>query len=134
MFTSALTEHKSLFGHIFAWWHDLRRRHAEMNSLEASGEMEALAQDAGLSASDLRRLLGGSSDAAELKRRMAALGLDPACLSDWEPAVARDLQRTCSFCISKRRCRQDLATRPTDQIWQEYCPNSSTLNALRGQS
>jgi hypothetical protein len=42
----------------------------------------------------------------------------------------RDLQRACSLCASKRRCKRDLARKSTDPGWQQYCPNASTLHAL----
>jgi hypothetical protein len=133
MFTPARTEHNSLFARVAAWWGGLRRRRIDLRQLENSGEIESIAADAGLSTSELRRLVGGGSDAAELKRRMAALGIDPERFFRNEPAVARDLQRACSLCTSKRRCRHDLTARPGDPRWQEYCPNSHTLNALRVQ-
>jgi hypothetical protein len=134
MLTSDLTEHNSVLGKVVAWWRDRRSRQVELSRLEASGEMTAIAQDAGLSTYDLRRLVGEGPNAGELQDRMAVLGLDPASLSRDEPAVARDLQRTCSFCASKRQCRHDLAARPADPRWQDYCPNASTLNTLKGPS
>jgi hypothetical protein len=134
MFTSAPTEHNSLFGNLAGWWRDLRRRRADLLELENTGNLNAVAQDAGLSVSDLRRLVAGPADAAELKRRMAALGLDPASVSRREPAVARDLQRTCCLCTSKRRCRHDLTANPADSGWKKYCPNATTLSALPTQS
>ena len=131
MFTPTVTEHNALSRKIAVWWRGLRHRHVDLVQLEAGGDMRAIAQDAGLSVSDLSRLVARGSDAAELNRRMAALGLDPASLSHEQPAVARDLQRTCSLCTSKRRCRHDLAARPADSKWQTYCPNSSTLKSLQ---
>ena len=134
MFTPALTKHNSLFGNLAVWWRDCRRRRADWKQLESSGDMEAIAQDVGLSKSDLRTLVEGRSDAAEVNRRMDALGIEPASLSRNEPAVVRDLQRTCSLCTSKRRCRHDLAAQPADPRWQKYCPNWNTLSNLRAQS
>jgi hypothetical protein len=61
---------------------------------------------------------------------MEHLKLDTADIARVEPPVIRDLQRVCTLCESKRRCMRDLAKRPSDPVWQDYCPNAMTLRAL----
>jgi Family of unknown function (DUF6455) len=61
---------------------------------------------------------------------MEEIRLDAAEIGRIEPQVIRDLQRTCSLCASKRRCRHDLARDPSGPSWQDYCPNAMTFDAL----
>jgi hypothetical protein len=72
-----------------------------------------------------------------LERRMAALHLDPKELASTEPELFRDLQRLCTSCPTPMRCAQQLAQElsrnpgePASTEWQDYCPNSQTLNML----
>ncbi len=62
--------------------------------------------------------------------RMAESRLDATEITQVEPQVIRDLQRVCTFCTSKRKCAHDLASNPSDPVWQDYCPNATTLQAL----
>ena len=92
MFTPTVTEHNALSRKIAVWWRGLRHRHVDLVQLEAGGEMRAIAQDAGLSVSDLSRLVARGSDAAELNRRMAALGLAVPRATGSRARSAKDLQ------------------------------------------
>jgi hypothetical protein len=73
-----------------------------------------------------------------LRRRMAALRVDPDELARSEPAAFQELQRLCATCDSRGRCALDLADESTDpawQAWRDYCPNATTLSvrsALQG--
>jgi hypothetical protein len=94
-------------------------------------DVERIAQDIGVSKSELHRLVRqGPGSADLLLRRMAALDLDPKEVTVAEPATFRDLQRVCSMCESKRRCARDMAGDCTLAAWPEYCPNTATLQAL----
>jgi hypothetical protein len=94
-------------------------------------EVERLAKDVGLSASELRRLANLGPDSADLLlRRMAALDLDRKEVSRTEPRTFQDLQRVCTMCNSYRRCTRDLARDSANPTWQDYCPNAATLMAL----
>jgi hypothetical protein len=94
-------------------------------------EVERIARDTGISASDFRALVSLGPNASDLlERRMAALDLDPVEVSKIESQTFRDLQRVCSFCQSHRRCLRDLARDPDKLEWKDYCPNVETLMAL----
>jgi hypothetical protein len=118
---------------VSQWWRDWTRRRASALELKCCGEdeVERLAKDVGLSASELRRLANLGPDSADLLlRRMAALDLDRNEVSRTEPRTFQDLQRVCTMCNSHRRCRRDLARDSADPAWQDYCPNATTLMAL----
>jgi hypothetical protein len=114
-------------------WRDWKRRRktiAEISYFEDS-ERERLAHDIGVSGADFCILAGKWPDAsALLSQRLEQLKLDPARIIDAEPQVLRDLQRVCSLCASKRRCKHDFATHPSGGAWEDFCPNAHTLGAL----
>jgi Family of unknown function (DUF6455) len=115
------------------WWRDWTRRGSARSELKCCGEdeVERMAKDVGLSASELRRLAAHGPDSADLLlRRMAALDLDENEVSRTEPRTFQDLQRVCTMCNSHRRCKRDLARDSADPVWQDYCPNAATLMAL----
>jgi hypothetical protein len=96
-------------------------------------EIERMARDIRMSASELRALARKGPKAADLLlRRMAALDLDHKEVAWLEPAATRDLQRVCTLCKSHRRCAWDFARRAPPSTWKSYCPNTGTLEALNG--
>ena len=123
----------SLLSAIRQWWRDRsasRATVAELSMFEPK-ELHDIARDAGATTAELQALAGkwpGSADL--LTRRMSALGLDASGIARSQPSVSNDLNKLCSLCGSKRRCRDDLARDPKNPAWQEYCPNSSTLIGL----
>jgi hypothetical protein len=111
-------------------WRADRRTQADLASCGRE-DVARMAHDLGVGGADLCVLAGKWPDSAHLlTRRMDEIALDAAKIAEVEPAVIRDLQRVCSLCASKRRCVRDLAARPADPVWQDYCPNSMTLTAL----
>jgi hypothetical protein len=97
----------------------------------AEEEIERIASDAGLSATEINKLIRRGPDAANLLlRRMAALDLDRGEVSRLEPRLFEELKKTCGLCDSRRRCVRDLARNSNDPVWEEYCPNAQTLLAL----
>jgi hypothetical protein len=44
--------------------------------------------------------------------------------------VMRHLERTCACCNNEGVCAKDLAERQDDRVWQSYCPNAFTFDAL----
>jgi hypothetical protein len=121
---------------IVRWWRNWTVTGAALDDLRRIGpeEVERLAQDIGLTGSDLRTLAGKWPDSSELlSRRLAALKFDEHELARDKPEVLRDLQRVCTLCASKGRCEHDFAYRPSDPTWQAYCPNSQTLAALNAE-
>lgn len=121
------------FDAVARWWHNWTFARSNIGRLDCCGaiEVERIAHDVGVSSPELRSLAGKWPDAAEpLNRRLAALALDPADIRRVEPQVLHDLQRVCSLCRHGRECEHDLAERPSDQVWREYCPNEMTLDSL----
>jgi uncharacterized protein YjiS (DUF1127 family) len=116
--------------HQWKDWQRRRRAIAEMARC-TSGEREHLARDIGVSDADFCVLARKPADAsALLTQRLDQLQLKPDDIRAVEPLVLRDLQRVCSLCASKRKCRHDFATRPWSRAWKGYCPNAVTLDAL----
>ena len=117
---------------FISWW----RTRSELADLECCGsaEVDRVARDLGISASELRTLASYGPNAAELlNRRMAALRIDPDRVGTLDPFTLRDLQRLCTTCRSRRQCARDLAdpsAAESRQDWQDYCPNAATLNML----
>ena len=119
-----------------AWWRNMRAARASLGELEECGKEAAhIARDLGLAPSELRSIAAKGPDAAaQLEMRLEALHVDPAALRRDEPLVMRDLERVCSVCGSKRHCERDLARFPDDDAWRKYCPNATTLAALKAGS
>ena len=93
--------------------------------------IERIAHDVGGSASELRALAKRGPQSADLLlRRMEALDLEQNEVAQIERATFQDLQRVCSMCDCKRRCACDLARKPVNPSWEDYCPNAQTLAAL----
>jgi hypothetical protein len=115
------SERPGLLGRLARWWRTWNRRRRTMAELDWR-----IAHDLAVSPADLRVLAGKWPDDL-LSRRLEQLDLDAAHV---EPQVLRDLERVCTLCGSKRRCRHDLAGDPSESRWLEYCPNATTLGAL----
>lgn len=119
-----------VFDRISNWIAGARSRR-ELARLGAR-DVERLARDSGVSNAELVALARQGPDAGSLlPRRLAALGLDAEELARREPQVLRDLQRVCSLCESTGRCRRELNRDPDNPAWETYCPNVTTLRALR---
>jgi hypothetical protein len=91
-------------------------------------EVARIAEDLGISATDLRALASRDKAAADLLyRRLDALRIDPASV---DPALMRDLERCCSSCDSKMLCVHELEDKPKGASWPKYCPTEETIAAL----
>jgi hypothetical protein len=116
------------------WWRERAGRRSMLAALADCGPAETarIAHDVGVSgAAELRVLAGKWPNSAELlSRRMQQIRLDAAHIVQVEPEVVRDLERVCTLCASKRRCRRDFAKEQSPSSWQAYCPNMMTLKAL----
>jgi len=94
-------------------------------------EIERMARDIRMSASERRAVARNGPKAADLlQRRMVDLDLDSKEVDRLEPAALRDLQRVCTLCKSHKRCAWDFARGASPPTWDRYCPNTSTLGAL----
>ncbi len=115
------------------WWIATRGHWARMAELRElpPGELERVAADFGVSSAELldasRR---NDSTPGLLERRLAALELDPEEIWKLSPVLLRNLQRTCSTCPERRRCKDDMATSPLVSGWDSYCPNADSLLPL----
>ena len=121
-------------GEVIAdWWHDWRCRAASSPDLDGCSDFEVdrMARDVGLTTPELQRLVNRGRHGADLLLcRMAALDLDPKEVDEIDRATFLDLQRVCTNCDPKGRCKRDLAKRPDDVCWEDYCPNVATLKML----
>jgi len=90
-----------------------------------------IAKDLGVPVGDLRGLAAKGAGAANaLPKMMSALSVNEQALTDGDPAVMRDLQRTCVLCNHKSRCQRELAEGSAAQHFREFCPNAYTFDAL----
>ena len=114
------------------WWRNWRAN-SRLTELACCGEyeVERMARDLGMSASELRKLADHGPEAAGLlARRMVALNLDSNEVAATAPGALKDLQRLCTLCGSHRKCARDLGRDPGDKAWEDYCPNVATLKLL----
>jgi hypothetical protein len=119
------------------WIKNQRSTHGIHDDLGQCGPQEfvKIAKELGVPASDLRGLAAQTPEAANaLPKMLCALSINPAALTDGQPATMRDLQRTCIFCKQKSRCRRELAEGTAAGRYREFCPNAYTLDALLGQT
>lgn len=116
---------------IVSFWHRWRDRARTRSELSALGsEVGSVAHDLGVGAGELGRLAGRSADSTALLHvRLESERLASALRND--PAVMRDLERTCSSCCLKAACKRDLASEKTAPAVAAYCPNEPTFEALR---
>jgi hypothetical protein len=102
----------------------------ELANLSPS-EMQLLAHDVGLDASDLVRLATGESDASRLLyARLQSLGLTMEDIEAKGVGSARDMERTCGLCADRALCEHDLMERPDSEDWRRTCPNIWTFDEI----
>lgn len=121
---------------LFGDWLKQRRELNELMEFAADpGELERVARELNVTPADLERLVRqGSQGANELPYTLTALGIDETALRRAEPALLRDMERVCSFCTHKRRCREELAAGTAAMNYVEYCENADTIDALKFKS
>jgi hypothetical protein len=66
-----------------------------------------------------------------LYQRMTALGVTRSDVDRIAETWMWKLEENCAFCFDKSICERDLANRPDDPSWQEYCPNAKRLESVR---
>ena len=109
---------------ILQWCQDWTRS-GSVSDLKCFGEeeIERIAKDVGVSASEFRRLASLGPDSADLLLgRMAALDIDRNEVSRIERGTFHDLQLVCTMCESQRLCARDLAGDSANPAWKDYCP------------
>jgi hypothetical protein len=116
----------SFLTRLYDWW----RYHDELGSLPRD-ELEHMAGEFGMTGRDLEDLAAKGPHAADLLyRRMAALGLSRSDVERIGHGLMRDLEKTCACCNDKSQCKKDLAARPGDATWKDYCPNAVSLESV----
>jgi hypothetical protein len=120
--------------HAVAGWIN---KHRTMNGVRAEfgqcspQEAMQMAKDLGVTIEDLRAFAAkGVGAANSLPKMLSALSVDAQALTESDPAVMRDLQRTCILCDHKSRCRRELAEGSAVQHFRKFCPNAFTFDAL----
>ena len=109
------------------WWH----RHNELGNVDRD-ELERIAGEIGMTGRDLEGLVARGPHAADLLyQRMHALGMARADVERVAHGLMRDLERTCACCNDKGACERDLAKRPDDPAWKDYCPNAISLETIK---
>jgi len=133
LFTPTADQPESIFSTLLQRGRAWRERQEDVAALAACGRSEAahIARDLSLTTAELHALARkGADTAAQLYRRMADLGLDRDAIAYREARTLRDMQKICSLCASKGRCRHDFARGAAPSAWHDYCPNDDTLGAL----
>ncbi len=117
----------SVLRRLLRRWQNRRAARADIQALANAGrEAGNVARDVGLSTPELYTIArAGPESADQLNARLNALELDHV-----GAPTLRDLERVCAVCGAKRQCERDLARAPDDPVWQSYCPNAPTLQAL----
>ncbi len=109
-----------------AWW----QHHDELRNIDRT-ELDRVAAEFGMTAHELEELTAKGPHAADLLyERMHALGVARSDVERIAHGLMRDLEKSCACCNDKAQCRKDLAARPDDPAWKDYCPNAISLDSL----
>jgi hypothetical protein len=126
------TESIPMVDHVVSWAKKFARRFGQSNELQKldPDEISRIARDFGISVSELLTLAKCDADVQELlKQRLVQMGLSQELVLNKHPSEFGDLNRVCASCGSKKRCANDFLQHKSGH--SEYCPNTSTLEALR---
>jgi hypothetical protein len=107
-----------------------RTRRAKNDLMLCSvAEISAIARDLRLSPQELMRLVTEKNvTTAALRELLSVLGIEAKSLELEDPAVMRELQRQCLTCQHKAECAYHLAQGTAVEHYEDFCPNSYTLN------
>jgi hypothetical protein len=115
---------------IFGDWLKHRREIREMRELDA-GEFARIAHELCVTPGDLDTFVRqGPHATSELPKLLKALGIEEKTLARSQPLVLRDMERVCASCVRKAQCDQDLDAGTSDQHYETYCLNASTIESL----
>jgi hypothetical protein len=115
----------------FADWLKHRRELNEVRRLNRT-EFDLIASDLRISPGDLDQLVQcGSHSADELPKMLKSLGISEDDLKRTQPMLLRDMERVCALCRDKAHCDRELAAGTAAEHYQGYCPNASSIGALK---
>jgi len=109
---------------------------ASIMNLTCAGldEVMHMAEDIGVTPSQLQELVRkGGNSANLLKRMLVALQVDPKVIADMDPLVMREMKWLCITCSNKRQCEHELAKGTAAEHFEQYCPNAVSIDELLNQ-
>ncbi|HVA39220.1 MAG TPA: DUF6455 family protein [Candidatus Binataceae bacterium] len=114
---------------------DMRQRHRlreEIGEMERNGGLDSLLADVGLTRGDVDAVIAGFPESGRLLQAMAErLQVDYDSIKD--AAIRFELQRTCTMCSTRGRCRTWLRSAETEG-YRDFCPNGARFDELRGHA
>ncbi|RUM95176.1 hypothetical protein EET67_24730 [Pseudaminobacter arsenicus] len=91
-------------------------------------EAERLLRECAMGRSDFLASLRNPLCAEDLLLpAMRSAGLDPEAHKARHPAWHRDIERTCTACENRRRCRRDVLNNRFAARHRSYCPNRDSF-------
>jgi hypothetical protein len=124
---------ESIFGAVADWVTRYRQAIGLRRELAkcAPEEVAAIARDIGLSTGELESIARKGPNAAdELPKLLRALGVVPQKIHSDRNGALRDLQRICTSCGHKARCKHELAAGTAANHYHSYCPNAVSIDEL----
>lgn len=124
---------RAFLGRVRASALDRRKRRAllrEFDELNA-GDRNQILDDVGMGYREFARAMMAPQHAENLNvRALEAIGVDPLTFQARHPGWARDMERLCSTCPARRRCRRDLAADVFGRQYRHYCANADSIDAI----
>jgi len=127
---------EAALGAIADWVTNYRNAVGFNNEFDMCGpdEVMRMAEDIGVTPSQLQELVRkGGNSANLLKRMLVALQVDPKVIADMDPLVMREMKWLCITCSNKRQCEHELAKGTAAEHFEQYCPNAVSIDELLNQ-
>ena len=115
---------------LFGNWLKHRQEMRELREIN-SGDFARIAHELCVTPAELDTFVRqGPRASDELATLLKSLGIDEATLSRTQPLLHRDMIRVCAACHQKARCDRDLDACTAARHYEEYCPNTPTIDGL----
>ena len=117
-----------------ASWRERSQLRRELNDLNQRGELSRTLQDAGLTSSDVTRLMRAHPRTPQqLAQMMQHLSINRSALLRRPGLVeaVRAMEWQCGECTNWRKCRAWLASGHEGESYRTFCPNAASLDDLR---
>jgi uncharacterized protein YjiS (DUF1127 family) len=117
-----------------ASWRERAQLRRELNELSQRGELSRTLEDAGLTLTDVNRLMRAHPRTPQqLAQMMQHLGIDRSALLTQPKMVEalRAMEWQCGECTNWRKCRAWLASGHEGESYRTFCPNAAPLDAIR---